>query len=91
MKLAGEALATRSKDLQLAAWLTEAQLGREGFAGLREGLELTRALIERFWDHLHPQADDLAVGLSTRAACRVPGRSHVLSAGRGERGDGLGV
>ena len=32
-KLAGDALAGRSKDLQLAAWLTEAQLHREGFTG----------------------------------------------------------
>ena len=34
IKLAGEALATKSKDLQLAAWLTEAMLRTEGFAGL---------------------------------------------------------
>ena len=33
IKLAGEALATKSKDLQLAAWLTEAMLRTEGFAG----------------------------------------------------------
>ena len=29
IKLAGEALATKSKDLQLAAWLTEAHVKRE--------------------------------------------------------------
>lgn len=33
IKLAGDTLATRSKDLQLAAWLTEALLRREGFPG----------------------------------------------------------
>src|SRR5712691_6547221 len=49
-KLAGEALATRSKDLQLAAWLTEAQLRREGFVGLRAGLEFLRELLVRYWD-----------------------------------------
>ena len=32
IKLAGEALATKSKDLQLAAWLTEAHIKREGIS-----------------------------------------------------------
>ena len=57
-KLAGEALATRSKDLQLAAWLTEAQLRRDGFAGLRTGLECMRAILVRYWDDLYPQLED---------------------------------
>ena len=57
-KLAGEALATRSKDLQLAAWLTEAQLRREGFAGLRSGLEVLRVLLVRYWEDLYPQLED---------------------------------
>ena len=58
IKLAGEALATRSKDLQLAAWLTEAMLKREGFGGLRAGLGLIQGLIERFWDTLYPEIED---------------------------------
>src|SRR3954453_9491072 len=57
-KLASEALATRSKDLQLAAWLTEAQLRREGFSGLRSGLEFLRTLLVRYWDDLYPQLED---------------------------------
>ena len=40
IKLAGDALATKSKDLQLAAWLTEATLRTEGFAGLLAGPEV---------------------------------------------------
>jgi type VI secretion system protein ImpA len=59
IQLAGDALATKSKDLQLAAWLTEALLRREGFAGLRAGLELTKALLENFWDTLYPTKEDL--------------------------------
>ena len=58
IKLASEALATKSKDLQLAAWLTEATLRREGFAGLRGGLELIDGLLEQHWDHLFPEIDD---------------------------------
>ncbi|MGH7578684.1 MAG: type VI secretion system protein TssA, partial [Gemmatimonadales bacterium] len=57
-KLAGDALAGRSKDLQLAAWLTEAQLHREGFAGLVAGLTLIRSLVLDFWDGLHPPIED---------------------------------
>jgi type VI secretion system protein ImpA len=58
LKLAGEALATKSKDLQLAAWITEALLKTESFAGLRAGLELIRGLIETFWDNLYPEVED---------------------------------
>jgi type VI secretion system protein ImpA len=57
-KLAGDALAARSKDLQLAAWLTEAHLRREGFAGLRAGLGLLVELLERYWECLYPPLED---------------------------------
>ena len=58
IKLAGDAIATKSKDLQLAAWLTEASLRKEGIAGLRQGLELCRGLLDEFWDGLYPEIDD---------------------------------
>ena len=55
---ATEALATKSKDLQLAAWLTRALVKRHGFAGLRDGFQLLRELQERFWDQLYPELED---------------------------------
>lgn len=58
MKLAGDTLAARTKDLQLGAWLTEALLHQEGFSGLRQGLDLLRGLIENFWDTLYPESED---------------------------------
>ena len=58
VKLASDTLATRTKDLQLAAWLTEALLHQEGFSGLRQGLDLIKGLIEKFWDTLYPEAED---------------------------------
>jgi type VI secretion system protein ImpA len=58
IKLTTEALATKSKDLQLAAWLTEAILFRDHIAGLREGLDLLRGFMETFWDTLYPEIDD---------------------------------
>jgi type VI secretion system protein ImpA len=58
IKLISESLATKTKDLQLAAWLAEAMLNREGVAGLREVLDLIRGYLENFWDGLYPELDD---------------------------------
>ncbi|MGB7592046.1 MAG: type VI secretion system protein TssA [Terriglobia bacterium] len=58
VKLATEAIATKSKDLQLAAWLTDALLRTEGFGGLKQGLELLRGLVGTFWETLYPQLED---------------------------------
>src|SRR6185369_15856 len=58
IKLAGETLAMQSKDLQLAAWLTEAYLHQEGFAGLQQSLGLLHKLVENFWDTLYPEVED---------------------------------
>jgi type VI secretion system protein ImpA len=57
-KLAQESLATRSKDLQLAVWLAEAQLHNEGFSGFRQSLELCLGLCTNFWDTLYPPIED---------------------------------
>ena len=48
----------RTKDLRVAAWLTEANARVGGYAGLADGLELCRLLCERFWTDLHPQLED---------------------------------
>lgn len=53
-----QALATKSKDLQLAAWLTMALVKRHGFAGLRDGCRLARELAEQFWESLYPELED---------------------------------
>lgn len=58
IKLTQEALAEKTKDLWLAAWLTEALLKTGGFSGLRDGLSLCRQLVEQFWDTLYPALDD---------------------------------
>src|ERR1700728_2724795 len=55
IELAEKVIATQSKDLQLAAWLTESLLKTRGFTGLYDGLTLCRPLIESFSNTLHPQ------------------------------------
>lgn len=58
LKLGQKVLAEQSKDLEVATWLVEALLNREGFAGLAEGLELVTGLLETFWDKLYPRFDE---------------------------------
>jgi len=56
--LCSDMLATRSKDVQIAAWLVEAMLRRDGLAGLCDGLHLFEALLRRYWPQLHPVIGD---------------------------------
>src|SRR5688500_7841356 len=49
-----DALTTKTKDLQIAAWLTEALVSVHGFAGLRDGLKIMAGIQERFWETLYP-------------------------------------
>ncbi len=58
VKLAQESIATVSKDLQLAAWLTEALLNTERFSGLLQGIDLCHRLMEEFWDTVYPVIED---------------------------------
>jgi len=58
IRMTQEALATRTKDLQLAAWLTDALLRTEGFSGLHQGLTFCHALIGTFWESLYPPIED---------------------------------
>ena len=56
--LTTDALSTRTKDLQLAAWLSEALLREEGFEGFHTGLEVVRGLLVDFWDTVYPELED---------------------------------
>ena len=52
-----ELLAEHSKDLEIAAWLTEALVRFYGFSGLRDAFTLTREIVERYWDECYPAPD----------------------------------
>ena len=58
IKLAGEAIATKGKDLQLAVWLVDAHVRREGFAALAPGFRFLHGLLDRFWNTLYPEIED---------------------------------
>ena len=47
----------RSKDLRAALYLVQALTQGNGLPGLTQGLALLRALLDSFWDSVHPQLD----------------------------------
>jgi type VI secretion system protein ImpA len=50
-------LESKTKDLEFAAYLTEALVRVKQAAGLRDGFRLMREFVERFWDGLNPPPD----------------------------------
>jgi len=66
-RLSEEVLAGSSKDLRVTAWMIEAMVRLQGFAGLRDGLKLFGELCSQFWDDIHPRPDDEGV-ITTVAA-----------------------
>lgn len=61
-------LATRAKDIEVAAWLTEALVRIDGFAGLRDGLLLIKGLADGFWETLYPLIDEEDDGVEGRVS-----------------------
>lgn len=77
--LALAALAGKSKDLEVAAWLTEAMVRMDGPRGLAAGAHLIAGLANAFWDDgLFPLPDE--DGIPTRVA--------PVTGLNGEGGDG---
>jgi type VI secretion system ImpA family protein len=56
--LCSDALITKSKDLQIAAWLTESWTSLEGIEGYIRGIRLFSSLCETFWKLIHPQPQE---------------------------------
>jgi type VI secretion system protein ImpA len=78
VSLATTALTERSKDLEVAAWMTEALVRLHGLSGLTAGALLLQGLGERFWDDVFPLPDE--DGIVTRVA-PVTGLSGAESDG----------
>lgn len=53
-----ELLASYAKDLEIAAWMTEALVRRDGFPGLRDGLKVLHGLAETYWGGSFPELDE---------------------------------
>jgi type VI secretion system protein ImpA len=76
--LADKLLSGQAKDLEVAAWYTEALLRSNGFAGLGAGFRLMHGLVTGFWDGLYPLPDE--DGMITKVA--------PVTGLNGEGGDG---
>jgi type VI secretion system protein ImpA len=59
-------IAETAKDLEVAAWVTEAYVRSHGLAGLAAGAKLIAGLAEQYWDGVFPLPDDY--GVETRVA-----------------------
>lgn len=78
IQLAPSVLSERSKDLEISAYLLEALVRENGFAGLRDGFSLVRELVTRYGEELYPAPDE--DGIETLVA--------PLTGLNGEDGDG---
>jgi type VI secretion system protein ImpA len=58
IELAVPPLISQTKDLQIAAFLTEALVKEYQFVGLRDSLKLMSGLQENFWETLFPEIDE---------------------------------
>ena len=65
-ELSLKTLAETTKDLEVAAWATEAMVRSHGLAGLTAGAQLMAGLAEQYWDCVFPLPDDY--GMETRVA-----------------------
>ncbi len=67
------ALTAKTKDLELAAYLIEAQLRQHGFAGLRDAFAAAAGLVRGFWDQLYPRPDEDGIATTLSALAGLNG------------------
>jgi len=58
IKVSVDALSSKTKDIQIAVWLTEALIEKAGFSGLADGLTIISAYLDNFWENVYPLIDD---------------------------------
>lgn len=73
-ELALTTLAETTKDLEVAAWLTEALVRSDGLTGLAAGARLMGGLAEQYWDVLFPLPDDYGVETRVTPVTGLNGR-----------------
>lgn len=74
VRLGEKILSSKSKDVTAASYLAVALMHEEGFAGLRDGLQIVLGILEQYWDSAYPPVPK-----------RLRGRLNALS-WLGERG-----
>lgn len=74
---AAEILSTTAKDLEVAAWLVEALLRTDGFAGLRDGLKVLTGIVRDHWDGCFPELDEDGIESKVSAVAGLSGSGAV--------------
>jgi len=75
-KLLNEAVSVvtkRTKDLEIVAYMIEALVRTDGFAGLAKGLALANGLIERYWDQIYPRPEESDPGATVLSLAQLNG------------------
>ena len=57
-RIAIDAIENKTKDLQLAIWLLEAQLNKWGFAAIGPCVHFIQVLCQQFWSSMYPEIED---------------------------------
>lgn len=58
IRLATQALTSKTKDLQIATWLAEAWIWEFHLTGLNDSIQLLRGLLDGFWESVYPELED---------------------------------
>lgn len=56
--IALQAISEKSKDLQLAIWLLEAQINKKGYPAIGPCIHFIHQLCVQFWDSMYPEVED---------------------------------
>jgi type VI secretion system protein ImpA len=79
LEQAQSVLATQSKDLEIACWMTEAALRLHGYAGLRVGFAVLEGLVDRYWADLHSvDPEDMGAKVAPLAGLNGTGAEGAL-------------
>ncbi|HTN76838.1 MAG TPA: type VI secretion system protein TssA [Pirellulaceae bacterium] len=68
-----DALTQRTKDLEIVAYMIEALVRTDGFAGLLKGLQIANGLIEQFWETVYPRPEASDPGATILSLAQLNG------------------
>lgn len=83
-----QALATRTKDLDIASYVIEATVRTEGFAGLADAFRWTRLMVDGVWGQIYP-VPDADEGVEVTLAQTIEDRIQPISRLSGGESEGL--
>ena len=66
-----------AKDLEIASWLIEALVRKEGLAGLRDGLKVMTGIATNFWEQCFPEIDEDGVEGKVAAVAGLNGSGAI--------------